>query len=136
MTDAHDQGCPLSGTATLHSDAARRYADAVNLHVAALGWGAVKKWVAVRLSDGGSDGVLYDTRDDAIAHQLHETQCAYVCVQPGGTTACRAESFLRTTRAAYVAGAHWTGPGSPEIIRRLTRRDQAAQVARILARSR
>jgi hypothetical protein len=127
----HDSGCPLSGTPELHSDAARRCSDAVNLHVSALGWGATKKWVAVRLSDGGSDGVLYDHRRDAIAHQLHERQCAYICISPGGMNACQAESFMRMTRNAYDAGAHLTDPEAPEIIRRLTRRDQAAQMRRI-----
>lgn len=106
------------------------------MHVAALGWEAAKKWVAIRLSDGKSDGVLYDTRGDAIRHQLHMTQCAYVCVPPGGMNPCQAESFMRMHRLAYDAGAQLIDPdrvdGGPEIIRRLTRRDQARQMAQII----
>jgi hypothetical protein len=55
-------------------DAAKRVADAVNLHVLAhkaqLGNGRdTPGYVAVRLADGRSpDGVLYDTRRDAARH--------------------------------------------------------------------
>lgn len=101
----------------------------------ALGWEATKKWVAVRLSDGGSDGVLYDKRRDAIRHQLHEQQCAYICIHPGGMNPCQAEPVLKGARQAYDAGMHLIDPddasGGPEIIKRLTRTDQAAQMANI-----
>ena len=56
-------------------DAARRMADAVNLHVAVqnaqMGNGRERPgYVAIRLSDGRSpDGKLYDTRKDAARHQ-------------------------------------------------------------------
>jgi hypothetical protein len=55
-------------------DAAKRMADAVNLHVLAhraeLGNGRdTPGYVAIRLADGHSpDGVLYDTRRDAARH--------------------------------------------------------------------
>lgn len=55
-------------------DAARRMADAVNLHIAAhnaeLGNGRDKPgYVAIRLEDGRSpDGILYDSRRDAARH--------------------------------------------------------------------
>jgi hypothetical protein len=129
---SHDPGCRHAGP---HSDEARRCSDAINLHVTSLGWEATKKWVAVRLSDGGSDGTLYDSRRDAIRHQLHEQQCAYVCIHPGGMNPCQAESYLRMQRQTYDAGAHFVDPdhvaGGPEIIRRLTRSDQSAQMAAI-----
>jgi hypothetical protein len=133
----HDPGCKHVGQ---HSDAARHCSDAVNLHVSALGWDAVKKWVAVRLSDGKSDGVLYDSKRAAIQHQYHEQQCAYVCIVPGGMNPCAAESYMRMSRMAYDAGATWIDPdaahGGLDVIKRLTRRDQAAQVNSLIKNAR
>jgi hypothetical protein len=132
VTGEHDSGCPVSGA---HTDAARHASDAVNLHWSALQWGAVKRWVAVRLSDGKSDGTLYDTKRDAIRHQLHEQQCAYVCIPPGGMNACQAESMLSFSRRAYDAGMRLPDPdardGGGSLIPRLTRRDQTRQIARL-----
>lgn len=119
----------------MHSDAARRCSDAVNLHVSALGFDARRKWVAVRLADGSSDGVLYDTRRDAVRHQPNERLAAYVRIAPGGMSVCAAESFLSFNRRAYDAGFRLTDPddrnGGRQIIPRLTREDQARQMARL-----
>jgi hypothetical protein len=116
---------------TQHSDAAKRASDAVNLHLAALGFGAFKKWVAVRLLDGSSDGVLYDTRREAVRHQLDEKLCAYLCLPPTQLTPCSAEAFLKFTRDAYRSGFRLTDPdhrtGGPELVKRLTTRDQRRQ---------
>lgn len=97
------------------SDEARRAADAVNLHIAALGHEAYGKWVAIRLSDGGSDGTLYDTRPDAIRHQLHEQLCAYFCIPPFGNLLSppEAEAFLTYTRSLYDAGYRIPDPTAP-----------------------
>lgn len=92
------------------SDAARRCAESVNLHVQAIGDQAYGRWVAVRLSDGGSDGVLYDHKQDAIDHQLHETMCAYVSIPPGGMTVEDAEAYLRLNRMLYDAGCRLADP--------------------------
>lgn len=92
------------------SDAARRCADAVNVHLLGGGQDVVGKWVAVRLSDGGSDGKLYDTKKDAVRFQLHETLCAYVCITPGGMPVKEAESYLRTNRKLYDAGMRLSDP--------------------------
>ena len=127
----HDSGCPH----TTHSDAARRCSDAVNLHLVALGHEAVRRWVAIRLIDGGSDGVLYDTKRDAVRHQAHEQRCAYVCVAPGGMSPCAAESYLATHRKLYDAGFRLADPDAPhggrQVIPRLTREDQRAVMARL-----
>lgn len=124
---AHDAGCP----GITHSDAAKRCSDEVNLHLAAVGFEAFRKWVAVRLSDGGSDKALYDTKREAIRHQADEQLCAYVCVPPTQMSRCSAEAFLSFTRRAYAAGFRLPDPdsrtGGPDVIRRLTNRDQAAQ---------
>lgn len=93
-----------------YSDAARHCADAVNLHVMVDHVNAIGKWVAVRLADGESDGVLYDTKADAVRHQLHETMCAYVCIPPGGMPVADAEVYLRTMRQLYDAGYRLADP--------------------------
>lgn len=91
-------------------DAARRASD----HIAAIltfnGISACGKFVAIRLSDGGSDGVLYDTKPDAVRHQLHENMCAYVCILPTGMPVGEAKSFLRTNRRLYDAGMRLSDP--------------------------
>lgn len=65
-------------------DRTRRAYEAINLHYQALGNEASGKWVAVRMSDGGSDNILYDTKDQAVHFQLHMHQCMYVCLPPSG----------------------------------------------------
>lgn len=81
-----------------YSDAARRCSDTVNTHVAA---GSGGKWCAIRLSDGGSDNIAYDTRRDAVRHQLHETLCAYVKIPRDSMGVGEAASFLAYTRMVY-----------------------------------
>lgn len=120
----HDSLCP----AEVHSTAAHHASDAVNLHVAALGFDAVNKFVAVRLADGKSDGALYDSHDDAKRHQSNEKLCAYIRVAPNGATPCAAESMLKWQRMAHDAGFPLD---QVRIIPRLTREDQARQMARL-----
>lgn len=91
-------------------DAARRCADAVNNHLLAQGDSVVGRWVAVRLSDGGTDDVLYDTKKAAVKHQIHETQCAYICIPPGGMQVNEALSYLRTNRQLYAANMRLIDP--------------------------
>lgn len=85
----------------MNHDDARRCAWAVSL--AAL-TGYAGRWVAARLSDGGTDGVVYDTRADAVRHQLHERQCTYIRVPPDGMTPRHAEVMLRFHRATNGIG--------------------------------
>lgn len=104
---------------TLVSDAGKAASDAINMHVAALGVsGAVGKWVAIRLSDGGSDGVLYDLKADAVRHQLHEMLCTYVCIPPGGSTPEDMTRFLAITRNLYDNGFRMSDPDAPEPLSR------------------
>lgn len=94
----------------VYSDAARRCSDVINLHVAAHKFNAFGKWAAIRLSDGGSDGVLYDTKADAVRHQLHETQCAYVCIPADGMGPREAEIYLEFNRKLYDNGMRLSDP--------------------------
>lgn len=96
-------------TGATYSDRARRASDIVNGHL--LGTpGCVGRWVALRLSDGGSDGNLYDRKADAVRHQLHPEQCAYLCIPPDGLTPHMAEVFLRFNEGLYRAGARLQDP--------------------------
>src|SRR5713101_1820363 len=104
-------------------DAGKRASDIVNLHLAFTKWDELKnKWIAFRLSDGGSDGVLYDTKQDAVKHQLHEMACAYVCYRglAGGSTATEMGIFLQFSRDAYDAGFRLPDPdsrtGGPDVL--------------------
>jgi hypothetical protein len=61
----------------------------------------VGSWVAIRLSDGGSDGVLYPLKEIAVSFQLHETQCAYLRIPLGGIPEREAISFLYHVAQLY-----------------------------------
>lgn len=89
------------------SDAGKRASEIVTMHAIAGGAG---KWAALRLHDGGSDNVLYDSRTDAIRHQYSEEYCAYVMVAPGGMTAREGTEWLSFNRALYDAGWHLADP--------------------------
>jgi len=90
------------------SDAAKRCADIVTLASIA---GSTGRFMAIRLQDGGSDQVPYDTRADAAGHQLHPEHCCYVLVPPGGMPAHEAEALLQYWRAVSRVARD----GDPEI---------------------
>jgi hypothetical protein len=116
-----------------YSDAARRCADIVNS--VAIIENAVgnynQRWVAIRLSDGGSDGETYASKADAVRHQLHESLCAYVLVPPTGMEAREAEIFLNFHRKAYDAGFRTTDPDDPDIIPPIANETIASQSRRL-----
>lgn len=90
-------------------DCAKRAADLVTIHMLA---GKAGEWVAIRLSDGGSDGVTYHDQPSAVKHQLHWTQCAYIRIAWDGMTQMEALAFLRFSRRAYDAGFRLPDPES------------------------
>lgn len=92
------------------ADIGRRVTEAMALHVAA---GSIGKWLAVRLSDGSSDGIPYDSRPEAIRHQFHEQLCCYLQVTPDGITPSDAYRFIRLNRALYDAGYRLADPDMP-----------------------
>lgn len=107
------------------TDEGRRCSEAVNT---ALMLGACGKWVAVRLSDGRSDGGMYDTKKDAIRlapwdlNLLHETQAVYIKVPPGGMPPEEATAFLEVNRKLYSAGMRLADPDL-EVIMPYTKED-------------
>lgn len=114
----------------IFSDAAHRFADIHNMHLLA-DPGNIGRWMAVRLSDGGTDGVVYDYRREAIRHQLHETLCAYVKVHPAGMSPKEAEGILRFHRFAYDNGMKLTDPEGPEVILPSTNEEMSSQLRRL-----
>lgn len=139
----HDAGCEYGRDPDFpgHSDAARRIADIYGTHRAASGLlGTVGKVFAVALSDGTSDGVLYDTMADAIRHQRHNAKWyAYLRVGREGLTICGAASLLKLHRDADAAGLKFTDRDDPsfgaELIPRLTVEDNARMTAALAART-
>ena len=87
-----------------YSDAARRISDAMTLHLLADKDGNRGKWLAFRLSDGTSDGVVYDDPVAAADAQLHYKQCAYIQIHFGGITPRAASVMLDYYRRVYDAG--------------------------------
>lgn len=88
------------------SDRTRRANDVLETHRQAVpladlgGW-----WVAIRLSDGTSDGNLYRSKVEATRHQLHETQCAYLCMPPYGDMPIRElDAWLAVVERVYEQG--------------------------------
>lgn len=61
----------------MSTDRGKRVSDVIRLHIIGNGEGAYGKWVSARLSDGVSDGNLYDTKADAVRHALAPNHMAY-----------------------------------------------------------
>jgi hypothetical protein len=78
--------------------------------------GGKGRWVAAQLSDGKSDGAIYDTKADAIRHQLHEYQCAYVKVPADGMQAEHATRYLEVHRKLYAKGMRIADPDRSPIM--------------------
>jgi len=115
------------------SDAAKRVSDQYNLHRVAAPHDSIGKWFAVKLVDGENDGVLYDSKADAVAHQRHmEMYYAYVQVGPWQMTPENAETFLALHRRMYAKGLRMADRdaknGGKDMIRRLSEADQKAQI--------
>ncbi len=90
-------------------DAARRMADAVNLHVhAVLAEGSGREqpgFVAIRLSDGRSpDNTLYDTRRDAVLRHRFEGGVCYIRVGREAMPFREALIVLQMHRLAFKRG--------------------------------
>lgn len=139
----HDVGCPKQMRDPFggHSDAAKRVADQYALHRIGAGMASTGKWFAVALSDGTSDGTLYDTKRDAVRHQHHnEMYFAFICIAPSNMSVCDADIFIKTQRALYDAGLRMSDPDDPAggraPIVRQTREDQISLMHSIRSRGR
>src|SRR5579872_6348771 len=97
--------------------------DEINVHYHALGAEAIYRWVAIRLSDGGSDHVLYDTRADAVTHQSDSRKCLYIQIPPTGAQPRECEGVLRFGRWAHDHGYAIVDPTDPTLIMPANRDD-------------
>jgi hypothetical protein len=130
------QICPVCDPVT---DAAKRMCDLINLHLLANSPVEIRfKWMAFRLSDGGSDNVLYDTREDAIRHQLDERYCCYFTFMDclGGATPLDCQIFLNMHRTAYDGGMRLHEPEAPQLINSVHGYDVQRDVIRRSSRGR
>jgi len=114
-------------------EAGRRAFDEIVLHKLALGVEAFGKWIAVNLSDGRSDHVLYDTRGDAVRHQHGcERDKAYIPVKPGAIDVLELATFIGVSRRMREAGIAIPDVdhrnGGLDVIQRTSARDQYAQL--------
>lgn len=87
-------------------DPARRCCDAMNAAMHA----GVPGFVAIRLSDGGSDGKVYEAWEDAKRFQLHPDQCMYLAVQPLPIPLPDAARLIGMHREMYATGLRPTNP--------------------------
>jgi hypothetical protein len=112
MNLAHDSAMWKRVTPEL-IDAGKRASDLINEKLSNFGWDMLRHaWLAIRLSDGGSDGILYESKQAATRHQLHEQQCYYVCFKnlPGGARPDEMTLMLLFAREAYAAGGRFVDP--------------------------
>jgi hypothetical protein len=94
-------------------------ADTINGLVAFNDWDTLRNtWIAVKLADGGFDGNLYATREEAIRHQLHESLCSYVWMGNflQGAKPLDCAIYLEVHRQAYDEGMRLHEPEAPQII--------------------
>jgi hypothetical protein len=93
------------------SDAAKRLADNVNARIVFTPFDQLtRSWMAFKLEDGSTDGTLYDSREDAISHQVDEKLCAYICMRQclQGISYRDADLFLKMHRMVYDAGGRFS----------------------------
>jgi hypothetical protein len=86
------------------SDPAKRMSDIITTHFLADPSGNRGRWVAIRLSDGGSDGIVYDDVARAAWEQLHYRQCAYIRIPTGGIGPRECDVILAYHRKVYDLG--------------------------------
>lgn len=106
------------------TDEAKRCRDIIASYVAFVDYSErIRSWVAIRLSDGGSDGALYDSKREAVRHQPDEFLCAYFSYRgaPNGFSSVKeAAVWLEFHRQAYDSGFRLPDPdaasGGPELI--------------------
>ncbi len=67
-------------------------------------------WAAIRLSDGGCDGIAYATKRDAIRFQLWENQCAYLRIPRDDCPPREAAGILKIHRELYDKGLRLADP--------------------------
>jgi hypothetical protein len=107
-------GVPYSRQLTYELvEAGKRVSDSLNQKLHDFGWWEIKrKWMAFRLQDGTSDGVMYDTKRDAVRHQANEFHCAYIRFVglASGANPRECAVFLKYNRDLYSKGFRMPDP--------------------------
>ncbi|MGY5099499.1 hypothetical protein [Streptomyces sp. 900105245] len=75
---SHGHAATLARRAYAVADAAARMSEAIDAHLQ----GGRSGWLAIRVADGGSDGVLHDGYEAARAAQHYPERCTYFPVSP------------------------------------------------------
>lgn len=121
-------------------NAAKRLSDIVNGYAVAYPTDMLfNSWLAVRLSTGDTDGVMYDDRRAAVRHQSDEKLCAYLSLRFAvtGMTVKDAFLFLAYHRAAYDAGFRLPDPddmnGGREMVMPIENEAMRGHIGRLLA---
>lgn len=110
--------CSNSGCVVI-TDAARRCFDELRQIATDVDYSTrtiSHSWVAIRLSDGGTDHTCYDRKQAAVQHQLHEQLCAYFSFRgsPNGfASPLEAQIYLDWNRKAYDNGMRMPDPDDP-----------------------
>lgn len=82
-------------------------ADTINLTLISQPWDMLARtWMVFRLDNGESDNVKYESKADAVAHQLEEKWFCYFCMRRalGGVTARDCQLFINMHRYVYDSG--------------------------------
>lgn len=115
--DTCKHGLKVCSKCIIVSDAARRMSDIINVKlVSHPHWELQNCWMAFNLGSGETDGVLYDSRVDAVNHQLDERYCAFFCFRNAmnGTNPRDCQLFLSVNRSAV--GMKLYEPNAPQLI--------------------
>lgn len=94
-------------------DKGKRASDIINLYLNHNQIEAIRdKYVAIRMSDGGHDGTIYDTKKDAVRHQPFEQQCAYISFRnlAAGANAYDMAIYLKWCAKVYESGMRMVDP--------------------------
>jgi hypothetical protein len=100
-------------TDTVYPDRTKRAWEEITAACEDFGDNAAGWWIAIRLSDGGSDRTLYPSKMDAVKYQLHEKQCAYLCIHPFGEMSIKdVHRYLELNEKIYDAGGRLEDEGT------------------------
>lgn len=101
------------------TDAGRRMSDLVNAMITFKTFEELSRgWMAIKLQDGDSDCVLYDTRAQAVKHVSNSKYYAFICMRQcmQGMDARDAQIYLNMCRHVYENGGDFTEPQSDLIM--------------------
>jgi hypothetical protein len=82
-------------------------ADTINLTLISQPWDVlVNTWMIFRLDTGESDNVRYESKADAVSHQIEEKWWVYFCMRRalGGVSARDCQLFINMHRYVYDSG--------------------------------